>query len=440
MKDLKDLKNISSNFSVLYVEDDENIAMTLVNYLSKFFKEVVYAKNGEEGLELYKQDNYDIVITDIVMPKMDGLQMSEEIKKININQNIIIISAYAEIENFLRSIKIGIDGYIVKPVNYADMNSTLYKTVSKIKAFHDNIKYEKDLESALFQSKLSNNELKQYTEVVDKVAIVSKTDLKGNITYVNDFFCEISGYTKEELLGKSHNIIRHEDMSAGVYKELWQVIQSGKSWEGTIKNKAKDGNAYFVHAVIIPMFNIDNSIKEYIGIRFLTTHEEVEKRKFKKQVMTDYIEFKKTNLNAIQRISELDNELEKAKHDYEQLQLQTSKNEQKLKKAQRQIDFYEKGSKERDSQYQKILDMQKTNLIKISESHKKSLNLIEKQKKQINDLMEEQKVKAKEIIRLNGELNEQTKIILDLRDTIKNIDDDKKQGKIKNPFNTFLKI
>lgn len=424
MYDIKSLKIISSDCTILYVEDEEAIAQTLITYLSKFFKEVVYAKNGEEGLELFKEKNFDVVITDIKMPKLNGLEMSKKIKEINPYQNIIIVSAYSEIDNFLESIKLGIDGYIIKPIDYESLNKTLFKTVSKIKAFKDNKEYEKKLQELLSQLQIDNDQLKQFIEVVDKVAIVSRTNLKGKITYVNDLFCEISGFEKNELIGHSHNIIRHPDMPKSVYQELWKTIQAGEIWEGTLKNKTKDESSYFVHAVIIPLFDIDSNIKEYIGIRFLTTEEEQEKREFKKKVMTNYIEFKKTNINATQMISSLTKELEQTKQEYNLYKNQMSKDEEKYKKAQRQIDFYEKASKEKEKQYHKILNIQKENLIKLSDSHKQSLIVIDNLKKEIEKLKEEQKIKSKEIIKINGELNDQRNIISDLRDTIKNISEE----------------
>lgn len=426
MENLKELKQISSTYSVLYVEDDKDIANNLISYLSKLFDEVVYAQNGEEGLELYEQNRFDIVITDIKMPKVDGLEMAKKIKEVNPSQNIIIVSAYAEIENFLTSIKIGIDGYIVKPINYVDMNNTLYKTVFKIKAFKENKKYEEQLEDLLKQLKSDNTQLKQFMEIIDKVAIVSRTDTDGIITYVNDFFTSVTGFQKDEIVGKRHNLIRHKDMSKSFYHELWEEIKEGKTWEGTIKNKTKNDDAYFTHAIIMPLFDSNEKIKEYISISFLTTDEEMEKREFKKRVMTNYLEFKKTNINAIQRISSLENELSQIKTEYETYKNKMQKMESKYSKSQKQIEFFEKGLKQKDAQYMKILEMQRINLQKMSESHKLSLNKIEKQKKQLDELHEEHEIKAKEIIKLNSELNEQHKIILDLRDTIKNINEGSK--------------
>ncbi len=421
MENLKKLKTISSQYSILYVEDDKDIANNIITYLSKLFNEIVYAQNGEEGLELYESNSFDIVITDILMPKIDGIEMTRKIKEINPSQNIIIISAYAEIDNFLDSIKIGIDGYIIKPINYIDMNNTLYKTVSKIEAFKDNQIYKKRLEELLAQLNIDNTQLKQFTEVIDKVAIVSRTNEKGMITYVNDFFTTLTGFRGNELIGNKHSIIRHEDTPKSLYRNLWETIKNGKTWEGTIKNKTKENKAYFTHAIIIPLFDINEKIYEYISISFLTTNEEVEKREFKRKVMTNYMEFKKTNLNAIQRISSLENELSLVKSKYESFKNKMEKTDLKHKKALKQIEFYEKGMKEKDLQYTKILTMQKNNLQKISESHKFSLIRIEKQKKELEQLYEDHKLKANEIIKLNSELNEQHRIILDLRDTIKNI-------------------
>ncbi|TLP40897.1 response regulator [Arcobacter arenosus] len=415
MENLKELKEICKDFKVMYVEDDESIASTLINYLSKFFKEVIYLTNGNDALDTYKDDKeFDIIISDIKMPGIDGLELTDEIKKINPNQNIIIVSAYSEMDNFLKSIKLGVDGFITKPIDYVNLNKTLFKTAEKIKAFKDNKIFEERL-------KVENNKLKQFSEVFDKVAIVSKTNTNKEIIYVNDFFCEISGYSKEELLGKEHEVVRHPDMPKSVFTKMWEELEVGNTWEGTIKNKAKDGSPYFLHYVVIPLKDVDGKIYEYIGIGFLTTHEELEKREFKKKVMTNYLEFKKTNINAIERISSLEKELESVKSKNESLVLSTSNAEKRLKKASSEVDFLEKKLKERDGHYKKILEMQKSNLVNITNAHQKALALNEKYENEIRKINEIIEVKTQEILNLNGKLNEQSNVVHDLRDTIKNI-------------------
>jgi PAS domain S-box-containing protein len=103
--------------------------------------------------------------------------------------------------------------------------------------------------------------LEQYKTVADESSIVSKTDPKGVITYTNKKFSEISGYSEYELIGKNHNIIRHPEMPAGVFKSLWKTISNKKTWHGIVKNRKKDGGYYFVEATIIPILDRAGNIE-----------------------------------------------------------------------------------------------------------------------------------------------------------------------------------
>ncbi|MCB1317499.1 MAG: PAS domain-containing protein, partial [Leptospiraceae bacterium] len=82
--------------------------------------------------------------------------------------------------------------------------------------------------------------------------LVSRTDKKGRITYANDAFCEVSEYSRTELLGKPHNIVRHPDMPKETFKELWEHLKSNRSWSGMIKNQRKDGGHYWVKSWVYP--------------------------------------------------------------------------------------------------------------------------------------------------------------------------------------------
>ncbi len=84
--------------------------------------------------------------------------------------------------------------------------------------------------------------------------IISTTDTKGVITYVNEDFIQVSGFSEEELLKKSHNIVRHPDMPPAAFADLWQTLKAGKSWMGIVKNRCKNGDFYWVDAYVTPMF------------------------------------------------------------------------------------------------------------------------------------------------------------------------------------------
>lgn len=110
-------------------------------------------------------------------------------------------------------------------------------------------------------------ELKSYIDIVDEHVITSRTDLLGNITYASKAFCQISGYSKEELLGKNHRILRHPSMSAELYQDLWKTIVSGQVWHGEICNMAKNGSTYWVDATIYPILDKSGHSTGYMAVR-----------------------------------------------------------------------------------------------------------------------------------------------------------------------------
>lgn len=431
MNNIIKLKEISSDFRVLVVEDERNIREALVELVSKFFDNVECAKNGEEGLELYKVNTFDIVITDINMPKMNGLEMISEIKKINIDENIIVISAYSDIDFLLTSITLGIDGYIIKPINHTDIINLLYKICIRI---HKCNLYN---ESQKFQIQLLEH-LNQYNNIINKVAIVSKTDKIGIITYVNDFFCEVSGYSRKELIGKRHNITRHEDMSKSVFTQLWEVIQSGEVWEGTLKNKAKDGSPYFVLSTIIPLFDKNNTIEGYMGIRFLTTKDETERREFKKKVRTSYQEYKKSNNEAHHTIELLKEELSNTTNNYNLQQLTIDNFEERLQKSLSQITFYEKKIEKYEKEKDDKLKSFGSKLSVITDKCIELRKQITLKNDELTKLKENNEEKKEEVLKLNTDLIRQRDIIKDLRDTIKNIIEEDEEKSKESLFSKLI--
>lgn len=137
--DIDLLKQLAKDITLLYVEDDEDLRNSVIRYLSKIFPNLSVAENGQEGLDLYRKNQYDIVVSDIEMPFMNGIEMAKEIKVINPSQEIIIISGYGEISYFINSISIGISGYIMKPIDYLKMNQKLYESSLNVNTRKENI-------------------------------------------------------------------------------------------------------------------------------------------------------------------------------------------------------------------------------------------------------------------------------------------------------------
>jgi len=147
--DIKELKKLTSNFTILYVEDDLNIQHTMAKYLRKFFKFVLTAINGEEGLKLFKDNRVDIVITDLSMPVMNGLDMIEKIKEIEENPAILITTAHSESRYLLSAIEAHVDGYVIKPFEFDALNFELFKISEKLQTLKENEEYKYHLQEML---------------------------------------------------------------------------------------------------------------------------------------------------------------------------------------------------------------------------------------------------------------------------------------------------
>ncbi len=170
--------------------------------------------------------------------------------------------------------------------------------------------------------------LKQYKEAIEKSNIVSKTDTFGIITFVNDEFCKISGYSKEELLGQNHNIVRHPDVPESTYYLLWKTISSKHIYKSTAKNRAKDGSTFYVNTTITPILDEDENIVEFIAIRYDVTNEVF----YKHQLQKKEKELEELNASLEKRVEAKMMELKELNETLEKrVKKEISKNEEKQK-------------------------------------------------------------------------------------------------------------
>lgn len=126
--------------------------------------------------------------------------------------------------------------------------------------------------------------LHEYKKAIDYSTLVSMTDKRGIITYANDAFCKISGYSREELIGKPHNIIRHPDNPEHFFTEIWKTILSRTPWHGVIKNLSKQGKTYYVDSTITPILDQNGEIINFLALRYDITHVIEQKQRINKQL------------------------------------------------------------------------------------------------------------------------------------------------------------
>lgn len=130
--------------------------------------------------------------------------------------------------------------------------------------------------------------LQSYELALDESSIVTKSDLKGNITYANEYFYKISGLTPQEVIGKPHSIVRHQDNKKELYKELWETINNKQVWKGTLKNKGKLGD-YWVNSTILPILDENKNIVEFIAVRHDVTQMIQQQEQLDKIANTDIL-------------------------------------------------------------------------------------------------------------------------------------------------------
>lgn len=243
-----------SKLNILVVDDTVANLELLEAFLDENGYEVRTSISGETALKSMKAQIPDLILLDIMMPGMDGYETCKTIKENQLYKDIpvIFLSAKGELTDKLKGFEVGAVDYLTKPF---DLSEVLARIGTHLSIY------------------LLKRELEQKIEIIDKYVITSSTDLRGVITDVSEAFCEISGYTKEELIGNTHGILRHHDMPEELYADLWKTIKSGETWRGKIKNLKKNKEHYWVDIVISPNVDTNGNVTGYNSVRKDITNE-----------------------------------------------------------------------------------------------------------------------------------------------------------------------
>ncbi len=260
------------DYFVLYIGNDDQCDSECNKRIAGSCKRFHTVHTAHEALEQFQTQKPDIVLTDINLPDMDGLQLARKLKEIAPKLPLLILTSVNRPERIIDAIRIGIHDYFLKPIDPKEVLERL-ETIARTLALKSENRKNKRL-------------LDEYRRVVDISSVVTKTDPKGIITFANEKFLNITGYTRDELIGHSHRIIRHPDTPRETFTDLWATIQAKRVWQGTIKNRKKDGSSYIVNATVIPILDEHDNIIEYIAIRQDVTRL-IEQEHLIKQQTTD---------------------------------------------------------------------------------------------------------------------------------------------------------
>jgi len=310
-------KKLLKRLKALYVEDDKHIRTELSALLSNFFGKVYTAADGAEGLKTFLEnsDDIDVIISDINMPKLTGIDMLKKIRETNSNVPVVFATAYSDNEFLSDAIKLKVHDYIIKPIDIRNLLAVM-----------------NDLANILYQDFLieqQNAELEKYKDIINTNNIVVKTDTSSTITYVNQHFCDTTGYTEDEVLGQKFDLIKHKDTDASIINELFSTVLDNTAWKGKLKNATKSGEPYTVECYAIATINDAGEITGTISVQKDITSELNQRREVQIALMKDkgeiFIKGKEssTELNTI--IKELNNRVNELQKLYKNSELSKDK-------------------------------------------------------------------------------------------------------------------
>lgn len=240
---------------ILVVDDSKTYRSYIVSLLKIHQFDTFEAEDGREAMQLLaKHSDIKLIITDYEMPAMNGLELIKEVRK-QFDAHLlpmIVISSLDAKNVIVECLRNGANDYLHKPFEREEFFSRIYKTLSS----------KENLDEMREQTRL----LEHYKETIDKNTIVSMTDESGFITDISEAFEKVSGYSKQEVIGRNHGVFRHVDTPNTFYSDMWRTLNSGKSWEGEVKNRRKDGSTYWLRLHIEPEKDNEGNLTGYSAV------------------------------------------------------------------------------------------------------------------------------------------------------------------------------
>jgi len=292
--DDQDNKDIDS-WKILIADDESDVhrltKTVLKNFTYKDKKlEFLSAYSGEETIRIL-ETNEDVVLVllDVIMETDDaGLQVTKKIRDElhnNFIQIVLRTGQPADVPEAEVVKNYEINDY--KEKTELTSNKLMTTLVTAIRSY-ENIK---ELDKSKHEIDDLNYELNQLLESFDENVIASKTDTYGRMTYVSKAFCELSGYTKEELLNKNQNMLSSGNTSNELYEDLWETIKDGRTWRGEIEDKDKNGNFYWLYSIISPKYDRNGNFINYTSIsQNITSQKHIEDANRKIEILNQEIE------------------------------------------------------------------------------------------------------------------------------------------------------
>jgi PAS domain S-box-containing protein len=253
-------------YRVMIVDDDAGVLLFYADLLRAAGLEVAAFDDPVAALEFLDGFSPEALVLDIEMPACRGTDLAALCRQGErfAGLPVLYLSAFADIRHQVDARLAGGEDYLVKPVDETLLVTAVITRARRFRLVEEEERRRRQLQ----------RQLDRFRTAVDAHAIVSVAAADGSIVEANAKFCEISGYSREELIGRNHRIVKSGHHPPQFFRQLWRTIATGQIWSGEIRNRRKDGTPYWVQSTIVPFLNAAGRPEQYVSIRTDITGQE----------------------------------------------------------------------------------------------------------------------------------------------------------------------
>lgn len=260
---------------VLLVDDEPMVLQAHAVYLRQAGMDVHTLSDPMRTLEEVSGFKPDVLVLDVYMPEVSGPEIAAALRESNVCPHlaIVFLSAETDMTQQLVALDLGGDDFLIKPVLPTHLVAAV--TARARRSRHNQV-VQTRLETTVYEREREHLALNEH-------AIVSMANVAGEITYANDMFCAVSGYSREQVLGENHRLIKSDEHDEDFFRNMWSTISSGRVWQGEICNRRRDGSLFWVESTITPFVDATGMPYQYVSIRTDISHIKQAEAKLRKQ-------------------------------------------------------------------------------------------------------------------------------------------------------------
>ena len=256
---------------VLLIDDEPPVRESVRNYLEDYDYQVFEANNGREGVDLFDQVHPDVVLVDLRMPVMDGLQVMAHLSERSSNTPVIVVSGTGAISDVIEALRGGAWDYMLKPVHDLDMlRESIEHVMARARRIRDTLSYQAGLEDEVEQRnrelEKANEQLRLTATAFDTHEPIAITDRRGRFIKVNQAFVDVTGHAEQDVIGQDWSSLQSARHDRDFRRQVWRSLMRQQRWQGEVWNLHKNGDERPEWVTISAVRDDDDAVTHYVMV------------------------------------------------------------------------------------------------------------------------------------------------------------------------------